>query len=517
MANSGAKPYDHLVIYLIVFVTGAAVMVIEMLGTRVIAPFYGASLYVWSSIISVTMIALALGYFSGGRLADRYAGRGLSLVIALAGLCCLLIPWLNRTILLATDPLGLRLGAFVSALVLFTPCLAFLGMVGPFAIRLATERLAGVGTSAGTIYAVSTIGSVLGTLALGFFLFPLFGSRAILTGVALGLLFLAALVGIYERRVPERGSSGVATPLVIVLSLLSLPWIQQAGSDRLSEKGFQILMDRESLYGWVRVMDEPRHDMRLLTSDASVIGASRISNGASLLNYQATISLIPRIRPEIRRALIIGQGAGHLARDLLAEYGIVTDTLELDPAVAEAAESWFGFKPPGRAVVGDGRYEIRRLQGPYDLIVHDCFTGGSEPTHLLTRETFQQLRGLLSENGVLAINYVAFFDAGRNPALASVMRTLAEVFPVQMVLRNDKDHDFNDFILLASASPVNLNASGLSPEQQQALTGRREEVLLSAGEVLTDDYNPLEHHQLRKSEQYRAMVVDWLGQDLMVR
>jgi MFS family permease len=178
-------------LYLTVFLTGGAVMVIELLGTRIIAPFYGVSLYVWSSLISVALIALAIGYFAGGRWADRAKRTGLSLVISLAALCILLIPWITRPVLLVTDALGLRAGALVSALVLFSPSLILLGMVGPYAVKLATSRLKGVGASAGSIYAVSTLGSVVGTLLLGFFLFPVVGSREILIGLGVALLALA--------------------------------------------------------------------------------------------------------------------------------------------------------------------------------------------------------------------------------------------------------------------------------------------------------------------------------------
>ena len=513
MENNRSHHKSSAFIYLIVFIVGAAIMVIEMLGTRIIAPFYGVSLYVWTSIISVTMMALAMGYFFGGHLADRYSGLGLSWVIAFAAIFCLLIPLMTRWVLMTTDPLGLRVGAFASAFILFTPSLTLLGMVGPFAVKLGTGRLSGVGTSTGSIYAVSTLGSVLGTLSLGFFLFPLFGSRVILSGVGFFLLTLALMAVLYEKRYLGCRSKGIIVVSILGFSLLLTTHMRGvAHSESISEKGYQVLMDRESLYGWVRVMDAPRHDMRLLTSDASVIGASRISSGVSLLNYQNTIRLIPKFRPGIQRALIIGQGAGHLARDLSDQFGISTDTLELDPAVAEAASAWFGFLPSGRSVVGDGRFEIRRLKGPYDLIVHDCFTGGTEPTHLLTLEAFEQLRGLLSPSGILAINYVAFYDNGQNRALASVVKTLAEVFSYRSVLRNDKQHDFNDFILMASAQPIKPAKPGFEDWYE-----RETDVKLEMGEILTDNYNPLEKYQLRKSEEYRAMVVDWLGQDLMVR
>ena len=144
MTLTPSRRTDRSLLYLIVSLTGAAVMVIELLGTRLIAPFYGTSLYVWSSLISVTMIALAAGYFAGGRWADHSGGRGLPVVIAGAGLLTVLIPLAARWVLLATDPLGLRAGAFVSALLLFFPALSLLGMVSPLAIKQATERLAGV-------------------------------------------------------------------------------------------------------------------------------------------------------------------------------------------------------------------------------------------------------------------------------------------------------------------------------------------------------------------------------------
>ncbi|UJO99502.1 MAG: fused MFS/spermidine synthase, partial [Nitrosomonas sp.] len=170
--STPARILNQAWLYCTVFLTGAAVMVIELLGTRLIAPFYGASLYVWTSVISVTLIALALGYFVGGRWADRARKTGLALIIALAGLLTLLIPWLTAPVLLATDAMGLRMGVFISTLVLFSPSLIMLGMIGPFAVKLATSSLDGVGAGTGSIYAVSTVGSVIGTLFLGFYLFP---------------------------------------------------------------------------------------------------------------------------------------------------------------------------------------------------------------------------------------------------------------------------------------------------------------------------------------------------------
>lgn len=508
-------------LYLTVAVTGAAVMVIELLGTRLIAPFYGASLYVWSALISVTMIALATGYFTGGRWADRAKHGGLYTIIALAGLLTLAIPWLTRPVLLATDPLGLRLGAFTSALVLFFPSLTLLGMVGPFAIKLATAQLERLGASVGSMYAVSTVGSVLGTLILGFFLFPLVGSREILLATGLILLGLAAAVAWYERRYVGQK---IAVLPCLVLSLLGLGIFVQArdaGQGALHQDKFELRAERESLYGWVRVVDQPGRDLRLLMSDASTIGAASIKTGANQLTYQDIVQLFPALAATpIRRALLIGQGAGHMAMGLRDRYGIVTDTLEIDPAVAEAASEYFGFTPTGQQIIGDGRYVIRHLTGPYDLIIHDCFTGGAEPAHLLTVETLTQLRQLLAARGLLALNFVAFARDEANaphPALASVGRTLGEVFPHHQVFISDPGRDFNDFIFLASNQPIDLASPPLTGQAVNWLRTRQFPLDESSGVILTDNFNPLEHLQIRKAEHYRRMLVDWVGVDLLMR
>ncbi len=501
-------------LYCTVFLTGAAVMVIELLGTRLIAPFYGASLYVWTSLIAVTLIALALGYYVGGIWADR-SRSGLSLIIAAAGLLTLIIPWLTEPVLLATDPFGLRLGSFISTLILFSPSLMMLGMVGPFAVKLSTSALANVGASTGSIYAVSTVGSVIGTLFLGFYLFPLVGSREIFIGLGIALLVLAVIVAIIERNYLKSMMVVAPTALLVIVSAGLYPQIANSGKVESSD-AFQTRFERESLYGWVRVIDKPKENIRLLTVDASTIGAASISHGENLLTYQKIVTRIPALVPNLSNALLIGQGAGHMAM-ALKDYGIVTDTLEIDPAVAEAASNYFGYTPTGRTIIGDARYEVRQLKGPYDLIILDVFTGGSEPTHLLTVEFLAQLRQLLADQGILALNFVSFLENGQNAALASVAKTLAQVFPHQQVFISDPGTDFNDFIFLATNHAINLDDTTLLDTHRAWLKQRHLNIDPSRGVVLTDNLSQLERLQIRKSEHYRRMIVDSLGTRHFVR
>ncbi len=486
-------------------------MILELLGTRIIAPFYGVSLYVWSSLIAVTMIALALGYYSGGFLADRYQRLRLTHIFMLAALATVLIPFISGPIMQLTNPLGIRGGAFVSALLLFTVPLTALAMVGPFVIKLATQNLQDVGTAAGSVYAVSTLGSVVATLLLGFYLLPLFGTRAIIFSLSLMLLALAVLLVFCDKQ--GLGKPSASLPLLVcavLIGTLSANGYVKAGT---LSRGFKVQHEEESVYGWVRVVDDQKNGFRLLLSDASVLSAVALETGQTLLGYQAIIGQLPLFRPAAKDALLIGLGGGHIARDYKAK-GLATDTIEIDPAVAEASLKYFQFKPTGDFIVGDARYEIHKLKKHYDFIIHDCFTGGSEPTHLLTVEMLRDLRGLLNDRGILALNYAGFSQGEGSDAVASVYKTLKQVLPNIRIFVTEKK-DFTDFIFVASNQDLALDKKNPDPRIQWLL---EHEYALSdtGGIVITDDYNPMESMQVRKSETYRKIFMERIAPELLV-
>jgi spermidine synthase len=511
-SQTDAPGPGRFLLYATVVVSGGAVMILELLGTRIIGPFYGVSLYVWSSLIAVTLISLALGYFVGGYAADRFEGFRLAHVIALAAAATVVIPFLSGPVLGASDPLGIRAGGFVSALVLFTLPLTLLAMVGPFVIKLATRDLLGVGTAAGTVYAVSTLGSVAATLLLGFYLLPRFGTRSIVFSLSLVLLVLAAALAWADRK----GRAGAGTALAGGLAVLLVLGLAGAGyaKARPAAPGFKVLEEAESTYGWVRVVDDEKHGYRMLLSDASVLSAMELARGRPLLGYQALIGLVPLFRPDARDALLIGLGGGHVATDLKSK-GLATDTIEIDPAVADMAQRYFRFRPTGDFIVGDARYEIKRLHRKYDLIVHDCFTGGSEPTHMLSREMLGDLRGMLTERGVLALNYVGFSEGEGADAVASVYATLQSLFPHIRVFFTDKA-EFTDFIFVASREPLELDPASGDARVRLLLDHERGKPA-GRGIVITDDYNPMESLQVRKAETYRKLFLERVSFDLLLR
>ncbi|GAB4364934.1 MAG: hypothetical protein Kow0060_22200 [Methylohalobius crimeensis] len=486
---------------------------IEILGTRVIGPFYGVSLFVWSALISVTMIALALGYFLGGVLADRSRRFQLSHALMLAALSTVLVPVLARPILEITNQLGVRLGSFASALLLFGAPLTFLAMTGPFVIKLAFGRDDTVGITSGSVYAISTLGSVLGTLALGFYLLPAMGSRAIVYGIGIGLWLLAGGLSWYEFRRLGRAFR----PARLIFSAAILAGVLAGAGKAAGNVGddYRLLFQTESVYGRIQVIDDLKRGIRWMLADSSTISGMHLASGKSVLSYQSVVRKLPRFRPRVRDALLIGLGSGHLANDFTRQ-GLQTDIIEIDPAVARSAQDFFGFRPPGELWIGDARYQVRRIGKRYDLIVHDCFTGGSEPVHLLSLEMLEDLRARLRPGGILAVNMVGFLAGPQRAAVDAVYRTLARVFAHTMTLVSDPGVNFNDLVFVASERPIENDAAEIDYRFARWLSDHRFPLHPKEGFLITDDYNPLESLQVGKAEAYRALLIQRIGADVLL-
>ena len=506
---------DKIIFSITVSITGAAVMMIELLGTRIIGPFYGVSLIVWSALISVTLMALAVGYYTGGKLADRCSKIQLSYIILAAAFFTGIIPVISSPVQLATEVMGLQLGALSSALILFTIPLALLGMTGPYIIKIAANGLDGIGAIAGNVYAVSTIGSVIGTLFLGFYLLPIAGTRNIIIAVGLVLVVLSLCFSIYETRRLGRTKA----PIITFVSCITIAgFIIAAGviSANKQYKNYEVVSEAESHYGWVRVVDQPNEKIRWLLSDSSSIGVEDLETGESLLGYQTIIKHLPRFNPLGSDALLIGLGSGHLDKSL-RRHQVITDSIEIDPAVADAAIRHFNFKPSGKLIVGDARYQINQLQKKYDFIIHDCFTGGSEPIHLLSLEMLTEIKShLRNKQGILVLNFVGYSRGNNKQALAAVAKTLDQLFDYKRVFVSEPGDNFNDFVFFSSDKPLQLSAA--RADQKLAKWLRMREVLVKSddGFIITDNYNPLESLQLAKAEHYRNILVERMGKNILL-
>jgi spermidine synthase len=494
--------------------TGAAVMMLELLGTRVIGPFYGVSMFVWSSLISVTLISLAAGYFLGGRLADR--GKiELPVILIVAGLATAAVPALRAPVLGLTNALGLRAGAFTSALLLFFIPLTVLAMVGPYVVKLLAVQQDKVGSVSGAVMALSTAGSVAGTLVLGFFLLPLVGTRAILFSIAAVLMIGGICLRIWLRVPADKKPAPIASLVLLCLAAGAMATAERGHREPLAE--YKLVYDAESVYGKIRVLDDERRNIRWMLSDASTISAVRIGTSQALFPYLSLLEGLPHFNPQGGRALVVGLGAGYLPMALEA-HGVATDAIEIDPVVARAAAAFFPFKQPRRLIVGDARYEVARLAEHYDFIIHDCFTGGSIPPHVLSVEMLRDVRAHLNDGGVLALNFFGFNRGADASALEAVSATIRSVFPHQRIITTASDANPIDNILLASDRPLVAKShegpcslSERARDYLDRLDSLQIALAANSGFVITDDYNPLESLQIPKAEAYREMLAKRLG------
>jgi SAM-dependent methyltransferase len=487
-----------------VFVTGAAVMTIEILGTRIVGPVFGVNLFVWSALLAVTLGSLAVGYYTGGVLVDRApAPRLLGGIVAVAGVLLGIVPALSHAVLRSAESLGPRGGSLLAAMVLFTPCLVLLGMIGPVAVRLATTDLRAAGHGVGSVYAMSTAGSLAGTLVTGFLVVPVFETSQILFGTAMLLTLLGAGSLAWHWR--------SAALVAVVVPLLA----RGVGKSPLPA-GIEVRDHAQSLYGLVEVIDDSNRNVRFLRADHSIIGAQLLPSHEPGFSFIYALEAVRFLKPNAKRMLQIGLGIGSLPAALNAQ-GITVDVVEIDPAVIRFASQYFGFATQGEIHEEDARTFLRRTERRYDVIVHDTFTGGTTPEHLLSLEVVQRVHDLLQPGGVLALNFVGYQDGPKAEASWAVARTLRAVFPIVRTFRDGAPDGHGDsagnLLFFASDSVMNFampaNARFSNSSCEHVLRSLQDwEVLkqVPEGPVITDANNPLARLQLPVAEEhFRAM------------
>jgi spermidine synthase len=395
-----ASPGQIRILQAVVFIAGAVLMALEILGSRVLAPSYGSSVYVWGSLISTFLVALSAGYALGGRIADRRPSlASLSVVLTLAAVLMLpSIVWPEAILeRVARNEWDVRWSALAAAVLLFLPASLAMGMVTPFAVRIGIRRMESAGTVSGGYSALSTAGSILGTLAATFLLIPLFPVGRLLLGLALALLVCAAIL------VRDRFSAAAA-----VLGGLALAAGISARVPPAPIGGETVLLRQDTPYHHMVVtqIDSSRW-LRFDTLTQS--GVNLAHPERSVVGYDDGLLAALAFRPGIRRVCVIGLGGGSFPRAfsrMRPEAEI--DSVEIDPVVRDVALKYFLYKETDRVrtVIADGRVFLSRPGPPYDLIVLDAFNSTGVPFHLTTREFFEIARRRLTPDGILAANFV---------------------------------------------------------------------------------------------------------------
>jgi SAM-dependent methyltransferase len=492
-------------IFAIVFTTGAVVLLVEILGTRIVGPVFGVDLFVWSALLAATLGSLASGYYAGGSLVDRRPTPWLlGLVVMTAGVLLGILRLISHGVLLFSDGFGPRAGPLLAATVLFAPCLIVLGMVGPIAVRLLAVDLRAAGHGVGAVYAVSTAGSLAGTLVTAFAIIPAFDTDQVVVGAATLLTLMgAASLALHGR---PSGLVAVAVPLL-------LAW---AAPESRLPAGFERVARSQSLYGLVEVIDDHARNVRFLRSDHSVLGAQFVRDGSPGFAFVYVMEAVRFLRPAARDMLQIGLGIGSLPSALEAR-GIKVDVVEIDPAVVRFASRYFGFASKGNVYQEDARTFLRRTDRHYDLIVHDTFTGGTTPEHLLSREVMQRIHDLLRPGGVMVLNFVGYEDGPNAEATWDVARTVRSAFRFVRTFRDSepdlRPHALENLVFFASDNDLDLTVprtaafeNATSERVTRSLPAWEVLKVIPDGPLVTDGHNPLARLQLPVAEEHFAAM-----------
>jgi spermidine synthase len=489
----------------LVFAGGFASIGVELTASRLLAPFFGSSTFIWASLIGSTLAFLALGYFLGGRLADRRPEPVvLYAVTAIAAVAIGMIPFVARPLLTGSlDAFrqldaGAFYGSLVGTLLLLAPPVTLLGFISPFAIRLQLLDVASAGKTAGSLYALSTIGSIAGSFVPALVLIPLIGTAATFFTLSLALLVpaVSGLVVVRARSVAL--ATGFAAFAVPVLALAAPAGV------RPPDRGI-LLDERESAYNYIQVVDEDgRRSLILNDGHAvhSVYDPDELLTGGPWDYFMVAPQLVEgAAEPEPQDVLLIGLAGGTVARQLTAAYGPIPIVgVEIDPEINEVARQYFALDelPNVDVVVADGRYALRTSDATFDLIGVDAYRQPYIPFQLTSREFFQDVSAHLRPGGVAVVN------AGRTRTdfrlVEALGTTMRDVFPYVVAIDVDR---YSNTILVGSQLPLSADALiqnvGRRPETSPlrvvagwSLASGNIRAIEPGGPVFTDDRAPVE-------------------------
>lgn len=442
-----------MVLQLLVFTSGMTVMAVEMAGLRLLAPYFGTSLIVTTILIGSLMGFLSLGYYLGGKYGDKHPTLpALGKVTATASAFVLLIPIISKPILnvaaavirslVQGEEIGSTAvaaaslaGGMLGVLALMAIPITLMGMVSPWAIRLAVTDIEGSGKAAGRLYALSTFGSIIGSFLPALALIPLLGVQR--TYIAIGTVFMAvSALAVFtgpKRLIPPAG----AAMLMLIPPGLVRPM------DGLLYEG-------ESLYHFIQVVQEPYGNCpdayHLYLNEGVGVHSVKCPNGEletrGVWTYMAATPLWLDNPDDMKEALIIGLAGGTIARQMLQAFPEAhVDGVEVDAEVVEVGKKWFDDDDPRiRPIVMDGRIFLHTTDKKYDLVMMDAYRQPYIPFHLVTVEFFEEVKARMADDAVLAVNVASVRGVSRGLA-QMIYKTLKEVFPTVVLVDATQSND----------------------------------------------------------------------------
>src|SRR6266851_3301225 len=471
VAQTAGRNIQGWVLILVVFIAGACSLAVELTASRLLAPYFGTDLFVWANLIGLILLYLTIGYYLGGRLADRYPRPTvLYLLTTSAAFLIGLIPFISRPILgwslssFATYSISVFYGSLVSVILLFSIPMILLGCVSPFAIRLSVERVGKSGRTAGQLYAISTAGSILGTFLPVLWLIPTIGTYRTFFVFAVSLL-LVSIIGLtvtrFGRSPPSHPRLNKSLLPILLLFPMGLAMVGIQGPIKPpggTNGGGLLLTERESPYNYIQVVRVGNEIQLLLNEGLSI---HSIYNPQQILTQGPWDYFLitpyfnkpPFTQQQVRKVAVIGLGAGTIPREFSAAYGpIPIDGVEIDGTIVDLGRQYFHMDEPNlHVIVQDGRYYLQTTSQKYDVIGVDTYQQPYVPFQFTTQEFFKTVRDHLTPTGVVAVN------AGRTSTdyrlVEALAQTMHSVFPNVYIMDTER---FTNSLVIGTNAPTSL-------------------------------------------------------------
>ncbi len=515
------------------FICGASVMIMELAGARIIAPFLGSTFIVWTSIIGIIMASLSVGYWLGGRLSDKNPSSSkLSVIIFLAGVYIIFLSFFQFRFLdfLTEYNINLYLLSLISGICLFMVPSVLLGMVSPYiinyAIKLRNIPEEKIGGEIGKFYALSTIGSIAGTFLCGFYLILFFGIKSIFLFLGGIIIICSVLALLSDKEDFKKKRLYLILQLVLVfIAFFSIYYNKKENLHPIENT----IASYDSPYAYIGILEqefqipddngnEQTKKIRYISNYKNLkYGAhtlSYISEKPGVISKMYYIYLFNRIynaKSENKSVLLLGIAGNALLNTIFNNTNVETagntdfDMVEIDPCMVEIAKKYFFYTDSKKVklYIKDARSYINRLvksknKDKYDIIFHDIYNSDiSIPYETITIEALKNIRYILKENGILAINIIADLEDGNNEYFSQIYRQLKEVFPVVKIYAviPDELEEFQNYILVGFKSNNDSNNEIINNLKDNEV----EIVPKEQPEVFTDDFAPFEKFFIYKN------------------
>lgn len=485
-----------ILIYSIAFFSGGIILILEILGTRILAPFYGSTIYVWTAIITITLLFLSIGYFFGGFVSDKFYNRDLlSFILFFSAFFIFIIPFIKIYVLFLSEKAGYITGVFFSSFLILSTPMILLGSITPYCLKLSTDNISSIGITAGKLYGISTLGSLTGAIIAVFFLIPNLDIKLIFTFLGF-LLFLFSILWNLINKQRKKIFLFICYLVILIFIIYFLPSLNYY-------KRTTIKYDKNTVYSNVRIIEQ--NNYRSLLLDGALQGDYDMKTKKFMGDYIKLMADSVKYIKNPKDALVLGLGCGALKTELDKE-GINSIFVEIDPVIKKIAENYFNFK--GEVVINDARHFLKYTKKSFDLIFIDVYNSFNFCPYLFSKEAILEMKKILNPGGLVVINTIGNVKKDKKSSVS---------FDKHILAINETLKTIFNYVKLKATNENMANIVFYAADIEFKISNYFIDVNIdNKGIILTDDFNPLEYFSKEIVKKWWSDQIKMLGKDALL-